>query len=120
MLDRNVQEHQNLKINIQQLPVIYLTKKYRLENRLFTEINERSVICPQHRDNQGIYWRPPARCLPTVENKKISDVVLEEFKQDVPSVNMLFCKSGNANCYPIVILLLKDYIIYVSNMAYNY
>ena len=66
---------------------------------MFTEINERSVICPQHRDNQGIYWRPPARCLSTVENKKISDVVSEEFKQDVPSVNMLFCKSDNANCY---------------------
>ena len=35
-----------LKINIHQLPVIYLTEKYLLENRLFTEINESSVICP--------------------------------------------------------------------------
>ena len=24
---------------------------------------------------------------------------MEEFKQDVPSVNMVFFKSGNANCY---------------------
>ena len=47
MLDRNIEEHyQNLKINIHQLPVIYLTEKYLLENRLFTEINESSVICP--------------------------------------------------------------------------
>ena len=99
MLDRNVEEHQNHKINIQQLPVIYSTEKCLLENRLFTEINESSGICPRHRDNQGIYWRPPARCLSAVENKKISDVVLEEFKQDVPSVNMLFCNSNNANCY---------------------
>ena len=29
----------------------------------------------------------------------ISDVALEEFKQDVPSVNMVFFKSDNANCY---------------------
>ena len=71
MLDRNVEEHyQNLKINIHQLPVIYLTEKYLLENRLFTEINESSVICPQHRDNQGICCRPPARCLSALENKK--------------------------------------------------
>ena len=90
MLGRNVEEYQNLKINIQQLPVISLTEKYLLENRLCTEINESSVICPQHQDNQGIYWRPPA---------KISDVVLEEFKQDVLSVNMLFHKSNNAYCY---------------------
>ena len=48
MLDRNVEEHQNLKINIKQLLVIYLTEKYLLENRLFTEINESTVICPQH------------------------------------------------------------------------
>ena len=49
ILDRNVEEHyQNLKINAHQLPVIYLTEKYLLENRLFTEINESSVICPQH------------------------------------------------------------------------
>ena len=48
MLNRNVEEHQNLKINIQQLPVISLTEKYLLENRLFTEINESSVICPKH------------------------------------------------------------------------
>ena len=72
MLDRNVEEHyQNLKINIHQLPVIYLTEKYLLENRLFTEINESSVICPWHQDNQGIYWRPTARCLSAVENKKM-------------------------------------------------
>ena len=68
---------------------------------MFTEINESSVICPQHRDNQGIHWRPHVRCLSAVENRKISDVVLEEFKQDLPSVNMLFCKSDNANCYHI-------------------
>ena len=71
MLDRNVEEHyQNLKINTHQLPVIYLTEKYLLENILFTEINESSVIWPRHRDNQGIYWRPPARCLSVLENKK--------------------------------------------------
>ena len=29
----------------------------------------------------------------------ICDVVLEKFKQDVPSVNTLFCKSDNASCY---------------------
>ena len=34
-----------------------------------------------------------------VDVLSISDVVLEEFKQDLPSVNMLFCKSDNANCY---------------------
>ena len=56
MLDRNVEDHyQNLKINIQQFPVIYLTEKYLRENRLLSRINESSVICPQHRDNQGIY-----------------------------------------------------------------
>ena len=71
MLDRDVEEHyQNLTINTHQLPVIYLTEKYLLENILFTEINENSVICPRHRDNQGIYWRPPARCLSALENKK--------------------------------------------------
>ena len=36
----NVEEHQNLKINIQQLPVIYLTEKYLLENRLFVYLNK--------------------------------------------------------------------------------
>ena len=71
MLGRNFEKHyRNLKINIQQVPAIYLTKKYLLKNRLFTEINESSVICPRHRDNQGIYWRSPARCLSAVENKK--------------------------------------------------
>ena len=71
MLDRNVEKYyQNLKINMQQLPVIYLTKKYLLENRLFTETNESSVICPRQWDKQGIYWRPSARCLSAVENKK--------------------------------------------------
>ena len=69
-MDRNIEEHQNLKTNVHPLPVIYLTEKYVLENRLFTEINESSDICPRHRDNQGIYWRPPARCLSAVENKK--------------------------------------------------
>ena len=34
-----------------------------------------------------------------VDVLSISDVVLEEFKQDVPRVNMLFWKSDNANCY---------------------
>ena len=34
-----------------------------------------------------------------VDVLSISDVVLEEFKQDVPHVNMLFGKSDNANCY---------------------
>ena len=34
-----------------------------------------------------------------VDVLSISDVVLEEFKQDVPRVNMLFFKSYNANCY---------------------
>ena len=29
----------------------------------------------------------------------ISDAVLEEFKQDSPSVNMQICKSDNGNCY---------------------
>ena len=73
MLDRNVEEHyQNFKINVHHFPVISLTEKYLLEKRLFTEINESSVICPQHRNNQGIYWRPPARCLSAVENKKVS------------------------------------------------
>ena len=48
----------------------------------------------------------------------VSDVVLEEFKQDVTSVNMLFCKSENANCNHSN-LLLKD-IIYAGNMVYNY
>ena len=48
MLDRNVEKHQNLQINMQQLPVICLIEKYLLENRLFTEINESSVICPRH------------------------------------------------------------------------
>ena len=71
MLNRNVEElYQNLKMNAHQLPVIYLAEKYLLENRLFTEINESSVICPRCRDNQRIYRRPPARCLSAVENKK--------------------------------------------------
>ena len=71
MLDRKVEEHyQNLKINTHQLPVIYLTEKYLLENILFTEINESSVICLRHRDNQGIYWRAPVRYLSALENKK--------------------------------------------------
>ena len=70
MLDRNAEEHQNLKTNVHQLPVIYLTEKYLEENGLFTEINESSVICPRHRDNQRIYWRPPGRYLSAVENKK--------------------------------------------------
>ena len=49
MLDKNIEEHyQHFKINAHQLLVIYLTEKYLLENRLFTEINESSVICPQH------------------------------------------------------------------------
>ena len=34
-----------------------------------------------------------------VDVLSISDVVLEEFTQDVPRVNMLFWKSDNANCY---------------------
>ena len=34
-----------------------------------------------------------------VDVLSISDVVLEGFKQDVPGVNMLFCKFDNANCY---------------------
>ena len=49
MLDRNVEKYyQSLKINMQQLPVICLIEKYLLENRLFPEINESSVICPRH------------------------------------------------------------------------
>ena len=49
MLDRNIKKHyQNLKIIMQQLQVICLIEKYLLENRLFTEINESSVICPRH------------------------------------------------------------------------
>ena len=53
MLDRNVEEHyQNLKTDKQQLPITYLSEKYLLENRLFTEIKDSSVISPHHRDNQ--------------------------------------------------------------------
>ena len=34
-----------------------------------------------------------------VDVLQISDVILEEYTQDVPTVNMIFCKSDNANCY---------------------
>ena len=61
MLNRSVEKHyQNLKINIQQRRFIYLTEKYLLENRLFIEINESSIICPCHCDNQEIYGEHPA------------------------------------------------------------
>ena len=70
MLNRSVEKHyQNLKINIQQRRFIYLTEKYLLENRLFIEINESSITCPCHCDNQGIYWRPPSRSSSALENK---------------------------------------------------
>ena len=32
--------------------IIYLPEKYLLENRLFTKINDSSVISPHYRDNQ--------------------------------------------------------------------
>ena len=70
MLNRSVEKHyQNLKINIQQRRFIYLTEKYLLENRLFIEINESSIICPCLCDNQGIYWRSLSRSSSALENK---------------------------------------------------
>ena len=70
MLNRSVEKHyQNHKINIQQLRFIYLTERYLLENRLFIEINESSIICPCLCDNQGIYWRSLSRSSSALENK---------------------------------------------------
>ena len=98
MLNRSVEKHQNHKINIQQLRFIYLTERYLLENRLFIEINESSIICPCLCDNQGIYWRSLSRSSSALENKTRKPQL-----QTLPILLLNHCIKSNKSNKPVPI-----------------
>ena len=54
------------------VPLMAMSERSLIENRLGLKLNHDDYICAKHRDRQGVYWHTNSRCPFSVPSKKCS------------------------------------------------
>ena len=127
-LDRDVENHcLNLKIDKDNIPVKCLTEQYFLESRVMTKFVAGGKICPRHRDNQGVYWRPPDRCVSALVGKKCKSRLriipfnLMELYEDLNKIKIplgtKLCQTHYKMLSGIIVIL--NFTLHINNNNYN-